>query len=151
VSNFPNFLINGAPKCGTTSLKHYLNDHPQIYLPEGEPHFFTYVAEGRPHYGVGTVEEYVRLFEEADPDQMWGEKSSWYLYSGTAAEQIQRRAPDTKCIAILRQPVDRAHSHWAFQIQNDWETLGFREALAAEQERIEDGVFWAKHYMRVGC
>jgi hypothetical protein len=51
------------------------------------------VAEERPDYGVGTVEEYIRLFEEADLDQMRGEKSTWYLYSGTAAEQIQRAPP----------------------------------------------------------
>ncbi|MCS3700191.1 hypothetical protein GGQ20_001500 [Salinibacter ruber] len=148
---FPDFLIVGAPKCATTSLAHYLGEHEKIFIPtEGEPHFYTYVAEERPHWGVGSVEDYVRLFEDADSEQLYGEKSTWYLYSSTAAEQIQKYAPDTKCIALLRQPVDRAYSHWSFRIQNDWETLGFREAIAAEQERIENGAFWGTHYMHAG-
>lgn len=151
MARFPDFLIIGAPKCGTTSMMHYLDEHPEIYMPTGEPHFFTYVAEERPHWGVGDVEDYVRLFEDADSEQLYGEKSTWYLYSSTAAEQIQKYAPDTKCIALLRQPVDRAYSHWSFRVQNDWETLGFREAIAAEQERIERGAFWGTHYVHAGC
>lgn len=148
---FPDFLIVGAPKCATTSLAHYLGEHEKIFIPtEEEPHFYTYVAEERPHWGVGDVEDYVRLFEDADSEQLYGEKSTWYLYSSTAAEQIQKYAPDTKCIALLRQPVDRAYSHWSFRVQNDWETLGFREAIAAEQERIENGAFWGTHYMHAG-
>jgi hypothetical protein len=70
MARFPDFLILGAPKCGTTSLKRYLQDQSSVYLPEGEPHFFTYVAEGRPHWGVETVDEYADLFEEADPEQV---------------------------------------------------------------------------------
>jgi hypothetical protein len=131
-------------------MMHYLGEHPEIYMPTGEPHFFTYVAEERPHWGVGSIEDYVRLFEDADSEQLYGEKSTWYLYSSTAAEQIQKYAPDTKCIALLRQPVDRAYSHWSFRVQNDWETLGFREAVAAEQERIERGAFWGTHYVHAG-
>lgn len=150
MARFPDFLIVGAPKCGTTSLKRYLQGHSAIYLPEGEPHFFTYVAEGRPHWGVETVDEYADLFGEADPEQVWGEKSSWYLYSSTAAEQIEKFAPDTKCIVLLRHPVDRAYSHWSFRVQNDWETLPFRNAIAAEEERIENGAFWGTHYMNAG-
>ena len=151
MEEFPDFLIVGAPKCATTSLAYYLGQHEKIFIPtEGEPHFYTYVAEERPHWGVGTVEEYGRLFAEADSSQVCGEKSTWYLYSSTAAEQIQEYSPDTKCIAILRQPVDRAYSHWSFRVQNDWETLGFREAIAVEQKRIENGAFWGTHYMKAG-
>jgi hypothetical protein len=106
---FPDFLIVGAPKCATTSLAHYLGEDERIFIPtEGEPHFYTYVAEERPHWGIETIEEYGRLFEEADAELICGEKSTWYLYSSTAAEQIDKYAPDTKCIALLRQPVDRA-------------------------------------------
>jgi hypothetical protein len=151
VSRFPDFLIVGAPKCGTTSLFQYLGQHPQIYpSPEKEPHFYSYVGEERPHWGTDSVEEYTALFEEAGPEQLCVEASTWYLYSSTAAEQIRRYAPDTKCVALLRQPVDRAYSSWSFRVQNGWEPLSFEEAIAAEEERIENEEAWGTHYLNGG-
>ena len=151
MSDLPEFLIIGAPKCGTASMMRYLADHSQIHFLVGEePHFYTYTAEGRPHWGVGDIDEYSERFAEAGPEQLRGEKSSWYLYSETAAQQIEKYAPDTKCIALLRQPVDRAYSHWSFRVQNGWETLSFRDAIEAEEERIANGAFWGTHYMCAG-
>jgi hypothetical protein len=151
MSTFPDFLIIGAPKCGTTSLYHYLSEHPQIYTsPEKEPHFYSYVGEGRPHWGTGKVDEYTGLFKEADHSQLCVEASTWYLYSNTAAEQIQKFAPGTKCIALLRQPVDRAYSSWSFRVQQGWETLSFKEAIAVEEERINTGEQWDVHYLQAG-
>ena len=147
----PDFLIIGAPKCGTTSLFHYLDGHPQIYVPpEKEPHFYSYVGEERPHWGTGDRETYASLFQDADPDQLCGEASTWYLYSQTAAREIQSRAPDTRCIALLRQPVDRAYSSWSFRVQQGWEDLDFPEALAHEDNRADDGATWDVHYLRAG-
>lgn len=151
VSGFPDFLIIGAPKCGTTSLFQYLGQHPKIYTPpEKEPHFYSYAGEGRPHWGTESVEEYTALFEEAGPAQFCFEASTWYLYSHTAAEKIQEYAPDTKCIVLLRQPVDRAYSAWSFRVQQGWETLGFSEAIEHEEERITDGAWWGTHYLNTG-
>lgn len=151
MSRFPDFLIVGAPKCGTTSLFHYLGEHPQIYTPpEKEPHFYSYVKEERPHWGIEEAENYTSLFQEANPEQLCVEASTWYLYSDTAAEQIRRFAPDTKCIALLRQPVDRAYSAWSFQVQHGWETLSFEQAIAAEERRIENGKGWDFHYLDTG-
>jgi hypothetical protein len=108
VSSFPDFLIVGAPKCGTTSSFHY--QHHKIYTClEKEPHFY-YIGEERPHWGTGSVEEYTALFEEAGPEKLCVEASTWYLYSSTPAQQMRRHAPNTKCIAVLRQPVERAYS-----------------------------------------
>ncbi|MDJ0647624.1 MAG: sulfotransferase [Xenococcaceae cyanobacterium MO_188.B19] len=60
----PNFLIIGTPKAGTTSLYHYLNQHPEIYFsPHKEPHFFSFIGEQQPHWGVKTLAEYEALFE----------------------------------------------------------------------------------------
>lgn len=147
----PDFIIIGAPKCGTTSLFQYLGDHPLIHkCPQKEPHFYSYIAENRPHWGIGNVDDYAALFQGAEPDQLCVEASTWYLYSETAAEQISEYAPDTKCIALLRQPVERAYSNWSFRVQMGWETLGFEEAIAAEEKRIEEGAPWDVHYLRAG-
>jgi len=151
MSDLPDFLIIGAPKCGTASMMQYLADHSQIHFVVGEePHFYTYVEEGRPHWGVGDIDDYIGLFEGASAEQLCGEKSSWYLYSETAAEQIKKYAPDTKCIALLRQPVDRAYSHWSFRVQQGWESLSFKDALDVEEERIASDAFWGTHYMNAG-
>ena len=151
MSGFPDFLIIGAPKCGTTSLFHYLGEHPKVYTsPEKEPHFYSYEGEERPHWGTGSIEEYTALFEEAEPEQLCVEASTWYLYSSTAAEQIRRYAPDTKCVALLRQPVERAYSSWSFRVQQGWESLSFEEAIAAEEKRIENGEPWDVHYLKAG-
>lgn len=151
MSTLPDFLIIGAPKCGTTSLFHYLDDHPQIYVPsEKEPHFYSYVGEERPHWGMENRAAYTSLFRGARADQVCGEASTWYLYSQTAAREIQKRAPDTRCIALLRQPVDRAYSSWSFRVQQGWEDLGFPDAIAREDERVDDGALWDVHYLRAG-
>lgn len=149
--DLPDVLIIGAPKCGTTSLFQYLGDHPQIYAsPEKEPHFYSYVDEERPHWGTGSLEDYTALFREAGSDQLCLEASTWYLYSRTAARKIRHYAPDTKCIALLRQPVDRAYSSWSFRVQQGWESLSFEEAIAAEQKRIREGALWDVHYLHAG-
>ena len=151
MSRFPDFLIVGAQKCGTTSLFQYLDEHPQVYTsPEKEPHFYSYVGEKRPHWGMEEVDNYTSLFQEASPEQHCVEASTWYLYSTTAAEQIRQYAPDTKCIALLRQPVDRAYSSWSFRVQQGWETLSFEEAIAEEEKRIEQGKPWDVHYLHAG-
>lgn len=100
--------------------------------------------------GCGDVDEYLKLFEEATREQLVGERSTWYLYSDTAAQQIQKYAPDTKCIALLRHPVDRAYSHWSFRTQNGWETLSFEDAIAEEEKRIANDAIWDVHYLRAG-
>lgn len=149
-SRFPDWLIIGAPKCGTTSLFRYLGQHPQIYLTPGkEPHF--YVGDERhPEWAVDDVDRYLARFEDAEADQLCGEASTWYLYSRTAAERIQKYAPNTKCIALLRHPVDRAYSAWSFRVQNGWESLDFLEAIEREETRISNGRWWGTHYLNTG-
>jgi hypothetical protein len=132
-------------------FSNYLDEHPQVYTsPEKEPHFYSYVGEKRPHWGMEEVDNYTSLFQEASPEQHCVEASTWYLYSTTAAEQIRQYASDTKCIALLRQPVDRAYSSWSFRVQQGWETLSFEEAIAEEEKRIEQGKPWDVHYLHAG-
>jgi hypothetical protein len=106
----PDFFIVGHPKCGTTALYEMLRAHPQIYMPElKEPWFLA--SDMRPRFQpprsappLETLEEYLALFAEADPQQRAGEASSSYLLSHTAAGEIAQLCPDARIIAILREP-----------------------------------------------
>lgn len=148
----PNFLIVGTPKSGTTSLYHYLNQHPEIYFSSHkEPHFFSFIGEQKPHWGIKTIAEYEKLFEDATNEKAIGEASTWYLYSKSAAEQIKKYIPNVKLIIILRNPIERAYSSWAFQIQCGWESIvDFEEALQAEKNRMKNGCGWDFHYLHTG-
>ena len=142
MSRIPNFFIVGAPKAGTTSLYHYLGQHPQVYMsPIKEPNFFT--DEVRPEncepwlrrrmtrenrvlrkflsgpmrekrFGgiIATWEDYVRLFANATNELAVGEASVCYLWSPTAADRIANRIPDAKILVMLRDPVERAFSQY---------------------------------------
>ena len=109
----PRFLIIGAAKCGTTSLYHQLNQHPQVYLPAvKEPTFFS-------EHGIGTWDKgldwYRSLFANADDNQIAGEASTSYTkapWYGDAAEKIHQTLPDVKLIYMVRDPVDQIFSHY---------------------------------------
>jgi len=105
----PDFLIIGAPKCGTTWLTRRLAQHPGVCLPQDEIHFFSR------HWERGW-EWYLARFECAAPDQRIGENSNSYLTDGNSLTRIEQRLPHAKFIAILRHPVDRAYSSYGMQI-----------------------------------
>lgn len=148
----PNFIILGTPKAGTTAIYNYLKQHPQIYMPPfKEPHFFSFEGERKPHWGIKTLEDYQALFQDATSEQIIGEASTWYLYSQTASERIRHHIPDVKLIAILRNPIERAYSSWAFRVQCGWECItDFKQALQAEPQRICENYEWDFHYLKTG-
>ncbi len=136
----PDFFIVGAPKCGTTSLYAYLRQHPQIFMPGfsgKEPHYFgrdlTFIGRERPAY---SQEKYASYFAKAAPEQMVGEASTWYLYSRTAAEEIQAFNPQAKIIIMLRNPVDVMYALHNQRVYNGTENVAdFATALALEEAR----------------
>lgn len=148
----PNFLIVGTPKAGTTAIYHYLNQHPEIYFsPHKEPHFFSFIGEQKPHWGVKTLAEYEELFEGVTTEKAIGEASTWYLYSQSAAQQIKKYIPYVKVIIILRNPIERAYSSWAFRVQCGWESIvNFEQAVQAEKNRIANHYEWDFHYLQTG-
>ena len=104
----PNFLIIGAQKAGTSSLRKFMERNPNyFYTPRRELHFWNRDREYRDGQGVA---EYFKNFEEAAPNQIVGEKSPSYLPSQSAAERIAFHLPQVKIVAILRDPADRAYS-----------------------------------------
>lgn len=131
----PNFFILGAPKCGTTTLAHWLAQHPAVYMsPQKEPHYFNVDMAHRLH----TSEvEYEALFARANPDQTAvGESSVWYLYSKEAVLQIESYSPGARYIVCLRNPTDMARSLHGQQVFSGNEDLvSFEAAWAAAEDR----------------
>ena len=131
----PNFFLVGAPKCGTTAMSNYLNQHPDIHMGPKEMHFFgadLRIDEAPSH----TRERYLsRLNEGKDSDVMYlGEASVWYLYSQTAAHEIKEFSPSAKILIMLRNPVDMLYSLY-YQLLHEGKFLtSFKEAIEQEEE-----------------
>lgn len=114
----PDFIIIGAAKSGTTTLYQYLCRHPNIYMPKRkEPGFF--VEEDVFKLGLGW---YQGLFADARRDQLCGEASTNYTrypQYPNATTRIAEFLPKVKLIYIMRQPVERAYSHYVQEVKND--------------------------------
>jgi len=130
----PNFLIIGAMKSGTTALYYYLEQHPEIYMsPVKEPNFFSSQEQENAADTVTNIGPYQNLFRGASGKKAIGEASHSYLYEPGAAAEIRRYIPGAKLIAILRNPVDRAYSHFLHMVRTGAEPLDdFAQALQEE-------------------
>lgn len=167
MSTAPNFFLVGAPKAGTTSLYHYLAQHPDVYLsPIKEPCYFA--SEVRPEnfseeyrtqvardqedlqaYLAGPMKEkrhggiveewdqYLRLFARAYNATVVGEASVCYLWSETAAANIRRRIPGARILMVLRHPAERAFSQWSHAVGAGWTRRPFREHIEANLRNRE--------------
>jgi hypothetical protein len=135
----PDFFIVGHHKCGTTALYEMLRRHPQIYMPDlKEPKFFATDMPARfepPTTRVlpATLDEYLALFDAAEPGQRLGEASPSYLTSRTAAAEIARVQPAARIIAILREPASFIRSLHLQLMQSGVEReQDLRKAIANE-------------------
>ncbi|MGJ3247143.1 MAG: sulfotransferase family protein [Elainellaceae cyanobacterium] len=150
----PNFLMIGAMKAGTTSLYRYLKQHPQIFMsPVKEPNFFALEGEvlDDPRVSVTNIAAYHALFDTVTDELAIGEASVRYLYSPRAAERIQHHIPDTKLIAVLRDPVERAFSAYVYQYSRGSDlSSDFGKALRLEPERIQKNYDCWWHYKSMG-
>src|SRR5258708_4333366 len=116
----PTFFIIGAGKAGTSSLHHYLDQHPEIQMSSNkEPHFFAGPENGFP-YAMGRVsglKEYERLFDPAF--SVRGESSPGYTSYPRrqgVPERIRELVPDAKFIYLARDPIARTVSHHLHRI-----------------------------------
>lgn len=146
MSRLPDFIVLGAPKCGTTSLYGYLSQHPEVFLPRKEPHFFGQdLSFARPRM---TRAQYEALFEPAG-DRTAGDVSVWYLLSATAAREIRALVPGAKLVAMLRDPVDLMHAmHSQALYTHDEDEASFERALALEPQRERGEALPANSYVR---
>lgn len=135
----PDFVILGGQRCGTSSLYKYLGRHPQIApsLRKETEYFTVDYGKGeswyRAHFPLGirraVAEKRGRtlLTFEATPD---------YLFDPRAPERLAAALPEAKLIVMLRDPVERAYSHYHHSVRLGFEDLSFRDAIAAESERL---------------
>ena len=151
-TRWPTFLILGAPRSGTTFLFRALAGHKEVYAsPVKEPsYFYAPAGEAWPRPEMTTA-EYQRLFDGAAPGQARGEASTLYLSDPQAADRIARTLPDARLIAILRDPVERAFSHYTLHRMVHREPLKtFADAIAAEESRSLQADQPAFLYLRLG-
>jgi len=140
--NLPNFLVVGVAKSGTTSLYHYLNQHPDIFIPSRkECRFFSskpgnFKGPGREFQNdtIKDIQGYRRLFLGCFNISARGDVSNDYLFYYTESiENIKRHiGEDAKIIIRLRNPIDRAYSNYLRHIREGWEALSFEDGLEAE-------------------
>lgn len=160
----PNFLIIGAQKSGTTALYHYLRQHPQIYMsPKKETNFFALESEklnscepatsqSRGKRPIDNISAYRELFQDVANEIAIGEASPWYLYNPKVPERIQHYLPSVQLIAVLRNPSERAYSHFLNSVRDGVEPLtDFAQALQEEEIRVKNNFNPMRyHYQQIG-
>jgi hypothetical protein len=153
LDTWPNFFIVGAAKSGTTSLYHYLSQHPDVYMSTNkEPHWFSRIPDvpGRGSHPVASEEEYLKLFKGRTSEAAVGEASPSYLWDESAPHRIFDAVPRAKIIAILRNPVERAYSHYMMDVRAGKQELSFAKALERDQRAEVKGWGVSDQYIDLG-
>ena len=132
-AGLPSFLGLGTQKGGTTTLHQLLDQHPSIYLPAcKEVHYFDQ------HYDRGQG-WYIQQFQAAQPGQLCGDITPFYLFHPEVPERIHRLLPAARLIVLLRDPVERAISQLFHACKRGFEPLEPADAFAAETQRLASG------------
>lgn len=173
----PNFFIIGAAKSGTTSLYEYLNQHPDIFFsPIKEPNYFStdirienFSATYRKNNHLDTdnyfnnkelpklqlsfirdKNQYLALFNGINGERALGECSTSYLFSYEAAANIKQFNPDSRIIAILRNPIERAFSHYLMALRFGYTCLSFHQALEEDMRQPVKGWGISELFLELG-
>ncbi|MGH9276270.1 MAG: sulfotransferase domain-containing protein [Acidimicrobiales bacterium] len=139
----PDFVIIGAQRGGTTSLYNYLADHPSVGRAfTKELRYFDVGYEQGPAWYRSRFPTSANLALRARRHGagIAGEASPDYLFYPLAPRRLSAVVPDAKLIVLLRDPVERAWSHWWHQVRRGHEALTFDEAIAAEDSRLSPGL-----------
>lgn len=127
----PDFLIIGAQKAGTTSLYNYIVQHPDVVeAHQKEVMFFD------ENYFKG-INWYKSFFPINITKKITGEATVYYLYHPLVPKRVYNAIPSVKLIVLLRNPVDRAYSHYHQQHRRGWEDMSFEDATKEEEKRLD--------------
>ncbi len=126
------FLIIGVQKGGTTSLYHYLSQHPQIIpASQKEVHFFDL------NFSKGLEWYQSQLNQTGEQSNfLFGEASPYYIFHPLVPQRVYQLFPQVKLILLLRNPVARTLSHYYHEVRLGWEKLSLTDAIAQEPERL---------------
>lgn len=151
----PNFLIIGAEKSATTWLYSKLKKHPGIFMPRTkELHFFNKYRsnlEMKDNYVKLGLNWYKNFFKDCNGQKAVGEATPMYLCDSYAPARIKETLGDIKLIAILRNPVDRAYSHYWMARSKGYTDLTFEEVVEQKTDKfIKRGLYYKqiKRYLK---
>jgi hypothetical protein len=143
------FVIGGTQKGGTTALDAYLREHPEVCMADKsevvsyaagkkEVHFFDnegHFADGNPDYS-----KYHRRFNPEESHKVLGEATPIYMYWNDAPRRIWEYNPSMKFILLLRDPIERAYSHWNMERIRNADKLSFWDAIKNEEDRCREAL-----------
>jgi hypothetical protein len=136
----PNFLIIGSARSGTTSLYEYLTKHPSIIPGVGKEVYF---FDKKFSKGINWYKSFFptklnmsRAENKLKSKCLTGEATPRYLHYPHAPKRIFSILPHVKLIVLLRNPIDRAYSHYQMEVDSGHEKLSFEDAISNEEERI---------------
>jgi sulfotransferase family protein len=144
----PDFVIIGAQKCGTTSLYRLLIRHPYV-----EP-----AAAKELHFFDNQFDQGIEWYRRCFPPPRWrdgrktitGEATPGYIFRPHVPARVAEVVPEARLIVLLRNPVDRAYSHYHHQVKMGNEPLRFEDAIEAEEARLRaerDKILEDEHYI----
>jgi hypothetical protein len=170
MKNIPDFFLVGAAKAGTTAIQQALDVHPDVFMsPLKEPNFFCddilvsnlredvkqkleeddipeWISSGmktdRWRAYLRDENLYSQLFDAAKPNQKKGEASVSYLYSLNAAQNIFKANANAKIIIVLRNPAERAFSHFNMEQRMNWIQGDFSSAF--QKYKLIQNPIWGK-------
>jgi len=171
--NLPDFLIVGAAKAGTTSLYEYLLQNRALFLSKiKEPNYFLFADNDREYFFpklkrteklssmnyIIDTKDYIDIFKKAKDDQICGEASTIYLYKAedtikNIKKMYGKDYKKLKIIIILRNPLDRAWSHYMMhKTVNETEGFSFHKSIDKDviQKRLENKYFYGYDYINFG-
>lgn len=131
----PDFLVIGAMKAGSTTFHQYIINHPDVIPPIiKEVHYFDY------YYGSTTW--YRANFPKKDEmtkngiSFLTGESTPQYLFNPLAPKRVYDLMPNVKLIVVLRNPIDRAYSHYHHNVKKGNESMTFEDAIFQREEKL---------------
>lgn len=151
----PNFMIVGAPKAGTTSLCHYLSEHPQVFMSDPkEVNFFSKEEiEGQDLYykafHARNLAEYEDVFAGVTDEKAIGEGSVSYLFYPKTSQKIKDVLPNVKIIILLREPVSRGFSHYLMDYRLGFVKLPFDE-IVYQKSNHKNNALYFQQYVELG-
>lgn len=133
----PEFMLIGGAKCGTTSFSTYLPSHPQVKnCPIKEPNFWSWQLCKRSQY-QGLFVNPEPVLEPAASQQIGGEYSTSSLIHPLVPRRVRARLPNLKIIVLLRNPIDRAYSHYVMSQREGLEPIkSFDEIVQQEISEV---------------